>query len=178
MPGTVFAKNKLSLVYNALVRPLPKILFVTLLLIWMGAATISAWPHYLSYYNELAGGTQNGWYYATDSNYDWGQDLKRLRDFARQNPNEKIYLHYFGGSAAGDAAQRYWLGNQFAPWYSSFGPPPSGSIMAISINELAGKWAKPVGNFDPGPARDAYPWLQGLKPFDRAGTSIFLYRIP
>jgi len=177
-PGSVIAKNKLSLVYQMLIKPLPKILFVTLMLIWMGGASIGVWPHYLSYYNELAGGTHNGWYYATDSNYDWGQDLKRLRDFAVQNPNEKIYLHYFGGSAAGDAAQRYWLGNQFSPWYSSFGPPPSGSIMALSINELAGKWAKPVGDFNAGPPQDAYPWLRELKPFGRAGTSIFLYRMP
>ncbi|MEK7631103.1 MAG: phospholipid carrier-dependent glycosyltransferase [Patescibacteria group bacterium] len=178
VPGTVIAKNKLSLIYQILVKPLPKILFVTLMLVWMGGAMIGSWPHYLSYYNELAGGTQNGWYYATDSNYDWGQDLKRLRDFARQHPDEKIHLHYFGGSAAGDAAQRYWLDNQFAPWYSSFGAPPSGSVFAISINELAGKWARPTDGFDPGPARDAYPWLRDLKPFDRAGTSIFLYRMP
>ncbi|MSR76158.1 MAG: phospholipid carrier-dependent glycosyltransferase [Candidatus Ryanbacteria bacterium] len=178
LPGTVIAKNKISLIYQSLIRPLPKILFAALMLIWMGSATISSWPHYLSYYNELAGGTHNGWYFATDSNYDWGQDLKRLRDFALANPDEKIYLHYFGGSAAGDAAQRYWLGNQFSPWYSSFGPPPSGSIFAISINELAGKWAKPIGGFPAGDPKDAYPWLRGLQPFGRAGTAIFLYRMP
>ncbi|MEK7649977.1 MAG: glycosyltransferase family 39 protein [Patescibacteria group bacterium] len=177
-PGTVIAKNKLSLVYQSLIKPLPKIFFTVLLLVWMGAATVSSWPHYLSYYNELAGGTHNGWYYATDSNYDWGQDLKRLRDIARQNPNEKIYLHYFGGSAAGDAAQRYWLGDQFAPWYSSFGAPPSGSIFAISINQLAGTWAIPTKGFPSGDPKDSYPWLRDLKPFDRAGTSIFLYRMP
>ncbi len=178
MPNMMLTKNKLSLIYETLVRPVPKILFITILLVWMGAATIGVWPHYLSYYNELAGGTHNGWYYATDSNYDWGQDLKRLRDFAKQNPNEKIYLHYFGGSAAHDAAQRYWLGNQFSPWYSSFGQPPSGSLFAISINELAGKWAKPVKGFPAGDPKDAYPWLRDLKPFGRAGTAIFLYRMP
>ncbi len=177
-PYTENAKNKILLIYKMLIKPLPRILFVALMLVWMGATTIGSWPYYLSYYNELAGGTYNGWYYATDSNYDWGQDLKRLRDIARQNPNEKIYLHYFGGSAAGDAAQRYWLGDQFVPWYSSFGPPPSGSIFAISINELAGKWANPVQGFPSGDPKDAYTWLRDIKPFARAGTSIFLYKLP
>ena len=48
------------------------------LLTIMLISTIISFPHYLSYYNILAGGTDNGYKIATDSNYDWGQDIKRL----------------------------------------------------------------------------------------------------
>ncbi|PID86362.1 MAG: hypothetical protein CSB13_03810, partial [Chloroflexi bacterium] len=39
---------------------------------------ISLWshPHYLAYFNQLAGGPDNGWRIAVDSNIDWGQDLQ------------------------------------------------------------------------------------------------------
>jgi hypothetical protein len=41
--------------------------------------TAIAYPYYMSYFNQMAGGPKNGYRYATDSNADWGQDLKRLR---------------------------------------------------------------------------------------------------
>ena len=36
-------------------------------------------PHYLAYFNELAGGPANGFKELVDSNLDWGQDLKNLK---------------------------------------------------------------------------------------------------
>lgn len=177
-------------IYHILIAPLPRLFLLALILAWIAAGTVAAFPYYLSYYNELAGGTQNGYWYATDSNYDWGQDLKRLRDIVQNppagpdgtvgasEPNEKVYLDYFGGSTAHNGAQRYWLGDQFIPWYSSFGPPPSGSVFAISANSLMGNRARPVKGFPQLKPEDTYPWLRGLEPFTRAGTSIFLYRIP
>jgi len=33
-------------------------------------------PHYLAYFNELAGGPANGFKELADSNLDWGQDLR------------------------------------------------------------------------------------------------------
>jgi 4-amino-4-deoxy-L-arabinose transferase-like glycosyltransferase len=164
-------------VYRALIVPIPKIILVTLACVWIATSIFANFPYYLSYYNEFAGGTWNGYWYATDSNYDWGQDLKRLADFAHARPQEKIYLDYFGGSTAHNGAQKYWLKDQYVPWYSDFGPPPSGSIMAVSANSLMGSQATPVNGFPTPKPQSTYPWLRGLKPFARAGTSIFLYRI-
>lgn len=39
----------------------------------------AVYPHYLAYFNELAGGPRNGYQSLVDSNLDWGQDLKELR---------------------------------------------------------------------------------------------------
>ena len=70
--------------------------------------TLASFPYFLSYYNELAGGSKNGWQVAVDSNYDWGQDLKRLTDFVEKNKIEKIAIDYFGGGNP-----RYYLGEKF-----------------------------------------------------------------
>jgi hypothetical protein len=54
-------------------------------------------PHYLAYFNELAGGPTNGWRSLADSNIDWGQDLKGLKQWLdRNNIHDPIYLSYFG----------------------------------------------------------------------------------
>ena len=48
---------------------------------WFMASSLRAHPHYLPYFNELAGGPENGIHWLDDSNVDWGQDLILLRDF-------------------------------------------------------------------------------------------------
>ena len=42
-------------------------------------------PHYLAYFNELAGGPLNGWRSLADSNIDWGQDLPGLKAWLDRN---------------------------------------------------------------------------------------------
>ncbi len=54
-------------------------------------------PDYLAYFNELAGGSRNGYKYLVDSNLDWGQDLKKLRGWLTQhNVFEPVNMCYFG----------------------------------------------------------------------------------
>ena len=166
----------LATIYHAFITPIPKIFFVALACLWIALNTFINFPYYLSYYNELAGGTENGYWYATDSNYDWGQDLKRLGDFVRSHPNQKIYLDYFGDSGGG--ARDYYLGTQYQDWGSWKGLPPPGSLFAVSINSLAGSQAKPVGGFPPQKPEDTYSWLKNLTPLTRVGTSILIYQIP
>lgn len=47
------------------------------------AATIA--PHYLSYFNLLAGGSSRGHRYLVDSNYDWGTNDRYLRRFVERS---------------------------------------------------------------------------------------------
>lgn len=72
---------------------------------WVAAgliALISAftYPHFISYCNFFAGGTKNGYLAVIDSNYDWGQDGKRLKDWMEQNNVPHVYLDYFGTQAS------------------------------------------------------------------------------
>lgn len=55
-------------------------------------------PHYLAYFNQIAGGPSAGYRHLVDSSLDWGQDLPSLGDWLQRNTTafDNIYLGYFG----------------------------------------------------------------------------------
>ena len=54
-------------------------------------------PHYLTYFNEAAGGPRGGINHLADSNLDWGQGLRALQEWLDEHaPNQRIQLAYFG----------------------------------------------------------------------------------
>jgi len=63
---------------------------------WLLVECLWIYPHYLSYFNEFAGGPKNGHKILLDSNLDWGQDLPALADFMKKNRIDQIELWYFG----------------------------------------------------------------------------------
>ena len=64
--------------------------------LWYLGASLSIYPRYLSYFNELAGGPKNGHKVLLDSNLDWGQDLKGLKQWMDGNKVQRIQMLYFG----------------------------------------------------------------------------------
>jgi hypothetical protein len=50
----------------------------------------------LEYFNDLAGGPQNGWRYLGESNIDAGQNMIRLADYLRETKPKDIYLYLIG----------------------------------------------------------------------------------
>ncbi len=147
--------------------------FISVLLVWFIAETAIVSPHFLSYFNELGGGTKNGYALVTDSNYDWGQDLKFLKKFVDEENINKIAVDYFGGGSP-----KYYLGEEKVEnWWSARGNPKDIGIewLAVSANTLEGAWAR----LDPDLERkseDEYSFLRGIKPYARAGASIFIYK--
>lgn len=154
-----------------------KTAIILFFVVWYIAESFLAGPYFISYFNELAGGTANGYQKVTDSNYDWGQDLKRLDSFVEQNNIDKIAINYFGGGSP-----KYYLGDKAVDWNSAMGNPRQEGIewFAISINNLQSSIAAPVPGFERRP-EDEYPWLLKDKdpynPDARAGTSIFVYHL-
>jgi hypothetical protein len=71
-----------------------------LLIAWLLVATLVAHPDYIAYFNELVGGPANGQDYLIDSNFDWGQNGKALKQWLQANHVTHIYLDYFGTGAA------------------------------------------------------------------------------
>ena len=157
-------------IYQIHIATLPKIFLLALLLLWLSVGTIFIFPHYLAYYNELALGTASGWRYAVDSNYDWGQDLKRLRDFADENGIQKIAIDYFGGGSP-----EYYFGNRYESWWSAKGPAHGWFAISATFRQGAFGALAPELNRTP---EDSYEWLQSFEPVARAGQSIFIYQLP
>jgi hypothetical protein len=142
---------------------------IFLLIAWYIVSSLSCYPYYLSYFNEIGGGKENGYKYVVDSNYDWGQDLKRLAIWSESNQIEKIKVDYFGG---GDVP--YYLGEKWEKFDPLSGP--QNGWLAVSATLLQGGRGNPVPGFDQ-PA-GYYRWLNNYQPVDRAGKSIFIYYIP
>jgi hypothetical protein len=141
---------------------------ITILLSWYILSSLASYPYYLSYFNELGGGIDNGYKYVVDSNYDWGQDLKRLAGFVEDSNIEKIKVNYFGG---GDL--RYYLGDK-QEWLDDKAGPQKGWL-AISATLLQGGRGNPVAGFNQ--PTGYFKWLDDYNPVARAGKSIFIYHI-
>ena len=176
-----FLKNIFSII-GVFLKSSLKYLFIFILVFWFLIETVIAYPYFISYFNEFGGGIKNGYRYVTDSNYDWGQDLLRLRDFVEKNNISKIAVDYFGGGNP-----KYYLKDKVEYWWSARGNPKDFGInwLAVSINTLQGATAR----LHPGHQRneaDEYRWLVFLRPKDNkigsvpkpdyiVGTSIFVY---
>ena len=69
---------------------------VGFLVLWTMTSSSLAWPNYVSYCNELIGGSGQGYHWLGDSNIDWGQDLKELKRFMAERGIQRVQLSYFG----------------------------------------------------------------------------------
>jgi hypothetical protein len=71
---------------------------VAALVAWHVAESGWVAPHYLAYFNELAGGPAGGHNHLADSSLDWGQELPGLKSWldANARPGETVFLSYFG----------------------------------------------------------------------------------
>jgi len=52
---------------------------------------ILAFPNYIAYFNQLAGGGKSGIRHLADSNLDWHQNMKRFGKYAKKNNIKKVY---------------------------------------------------------------------------------------
>jgi hypothetical protein len=68
--------------------------------LWAAGAAVFVWPNALCYFNELWGGTAEGYKLLSDSNYDWGQGLRELGDWQQRNHIENLDVWYFGADPA------------------------------------------------------------------------------
>ena len=154
------------------------------MIIWFVAETAIAFPHFISYFNELGGGKWRGYRIVTDSNYDWGQDLYRLEKWTSKQGETRIAVDYFGGGNP-----EYSLGASYISWNSAKGDPGEEGIswLAVSVNTLTQAMAKEREGFfrdDSGEyafLRARNPdFKEGMdavpEPDARIGTSIFLYK--
>jgi hypothetical protein len=160
-------------------------------LVRLGLAGLVCWyilssalvsPHYLSYFNELIGGPDNGHRYLVDSNLDWGQDLKGLKQYMDEQGIDRIWLSYFGQASP----EYYGIRYDYLPSYDIFDPknvypnvflasqlPPLPGTVAISATLLQGAVLSVVYRLSPA----YFEYYRQQTPVARIGHSIFIYRI-
>jgi 4-amino-4-deoxy-L-arabinose transferase-like glycosyltransferase len=123
----------------------------------------------LSYMN-----VRDGHRFLVDSNYDWGQDLVKLRRWLdANNVTEPINLCYFGTADPryhGIRHRNLFLGYEYEP-DNGFDAVPG--LLAISATHLAG------AQWDPAAREEWRKFMErtGAQPIARAGQSILIYRL-
>ncbi len=152
-----------------------------LLLAWYIAGTLFLYPHFLAYFNEIAGGPNGGYEWLADSNIDWGQDLKGLAEYRRQHPGEPFYLAYFGTAKP----EYYELQPKYLAAYNNealhgrelepLSEIPRGALLAVSVNSLQCLW---IANPEFPGIEQFMRQLKTLDPIAKIGYSIFIYRMP
>ena len=101
------------------------VLFLAILL-----SVFSSFPNYISYFNAFAGGTDNGYMIATDSNFDWGQDAKKLVKYVKDNNIKNIYI-----DIEGNVPLQWYLGDVYRVFNAKKDAlPEPGSYLALSIS--------------------------------------------
>jgi hypothetical protein len=137
------------------------------LIVWVCLASTLAYPHYLSYFNVLSGGSANGPNLLDDSNIDWGQDLPAVAQWQKENPSTPIKLRYFGTVEP----ELYGVTAQHMPDEDVIAPKPG--TYAVSTHNLVyfRKTALKANRPD-------IDWLSRYEPFLRVAPSIYLYRFP
>jgi len=129
------------------------------LLIFYITSSLLIYPHYLAYFNEIAGGPDNGPKYLTDSNIDWGQDVKKLKKYIDENNIEYICLSYFGQAKL----EYYGIDYRYLPDNQNFqGIDQLNCVVAISVTSLLSKERE-------------YDWLLQYEPDEKIGYSIYVY---
>jgi len=133
------------------------------LALWQVGAATATHPYYLSYFNELAGGPNNGYKSLIDSNVDWGQGLNDLRRYMQEKGVSKVRLLYFG--TADPAA--YGVAYEPVSRAELYDPPPG--VYALSVTSLQ------MLSRDPAIRR---VWQETYQPVARPAHAIFVYDIP
>lgn len=137
------------------------------------ASSLLAFLNYIAYANELWGGPSQTYKYLTDSNSDWGQQLKSVKQYLDQRAVKDCWFVYF---AAGVAEPEYygipckplptintlWLNEPIDVPNTIDGP------VLISASNLSGV------EFGPGPL-DPYGQFKLLKPTAVIDRGIFVF---
>jgi len=141
-----------------------------LILGWALLEIVHAYPSYMPYMNQLASG-RPPWEYLSDSNVEWGDDVKSLAEYLRARGESRVLAALFSGSV---------LARYGVEYVDLFGSPPVGTPIryaAIGASFLNGSTTF-VGNRQAASASvDFFGEYRKRKPDAVVGGSIYIYRL-
>ena len=185
LPFVMISTSKMAVCFRRSSRVRGGIL-ATLLLSAIGSG-LSAYPHGLSYFNEIAGGPLNGHAHLVDSNIDWGQDVLALKRWVDDHPEagspgmaifQSIHLRRFGIDFTDIPPGPDALPTEDHVDPTGIGPQPG--YFAISVNFLRGmifEVPNSDGTWSMIDRHDYYDYFKYFEPIDRVGYSIYIYKI-
>ncbi len=130
-------------------------LIIAGLITWLIVTFAFAAPFYLPYFNPAALGSGHGWRIATDSNLDWGQDIKRIAAYEQTHLLSDPYVIYpWDGESALDYYHVYRRGDALTQ-------RSSGTVI------IGATWLR----------TPAYEWLVRKPIFDRVAPGVLVYKL-
>lgn len=173
---------------------------------WSAGSSLWFAPHWMSYFNELAGGPTGGPAHLIDAQVDWGQDLLYLKEWLDARPDaQPLGLAYFGsihptvagvefllppngvivmdeGNALGDSSHAH-----PSPVPKGETPAPIAGVpgglrpgwYAVSVNFLYGypqRLYGPSGEIA-WANKPFYSYFRRFRPVATAGYSIYIYHL-
>jgi cytochrome c-type biogenesis protein CcmH/NrfG len=148
--------------------PIGRLVLAGLIAFWL-VTFARVYPDTLTFFNVLVGGAGNGSRYLVDSNLDWGQHLKRLKQWMNRQGVSHVNLAYFGTA---DPAYYgiEWTALPGSPFFAddSIAKPRLPGYVAVSATTLSGVYLDPRW-------RLLYRELQTLRPDAAIGNSIRVY---
>ncbi len=96
LPVYAFLTTLIGGAAAALVRQNRRWLYViATLLVFQAVTSLQVFPDYIAYSNELWGGPKNTWKLLSDSNADWGQQLKAAKKYLDARGVKECWFAYF-----------------------------------------------------------------------------------
>jgi hypothetical protein len=133
------------------------------LAVGLAAETGSVYPHFTAFFNGIVGGPKEGPRRLVDSNIDWGQDLKGLKEYVDARGVRSLCADYFGTAPM----EYYGLHARGLPGPEELrkGAPLGCETIAVSVTPLYGVYTPP----------GYYAWLREVPPRARIGWSIYVW---
>lgn len=147
---------------------------LTAVLAFVVVSTVRVFPQDISYFNEWAGGPENGWRYLSDSNIDWGHNLPELRRYVERNGIRRLHYFQFGF----DKVHRYFpdgiVIRQIPPWDPSYVSSrvytPEPGMYAVHVSLLHGQFFQDE-------YRDYLSYFRERPPDGMAGYGVYIYNV-
>src|SRR5262249_33728127 len=130
------------------------------LALWYVSTPVRFFPDYLSYFNELVGGPRHGIQYLDDSNVEWGHQLKRIKRYLDEHPDDRAKLLYF------TTGRPEYYGIKAPRMSEADIVRPAPGVYIIGANDLVR--AKQTYGID---------WLRRYPLKDAIGYSVFVFKV-
>ncbi len=140
---------------------------------WMAGESVRAYPNYMSYMNQLASARPH-WWYLSDSNVEWGDDVKLLAEYLKARGETRTRALLLGGYVT--------LGFHGVEYLDAISPDPQPPrYLALGASFLNGSTV-PGHEIDGRPGTETervntFAEFRNRTPEAIVGDSIYVYRI-